>query len=69
MLGGELGFAYGIGAEGSATVDTAGGGDVGVAGGAGAGGGKVGVGAKATACWYMLMQTIPSNKACECETN
>lgn len=63
--GWEMEFAYGVGAERAVNIDTA----EGVAGGAGASNGKVGVGAKTTACLYILMQTILSNKACGCESN
>lgn len=65
MLGGELGASCGVGVEGSATVDTAGGGNLSLAGGGGVE--QYGADVKATACWYMLLQTIPGDKECECK--
>ncbi len=66
LWGGELGASYGLGAEGSVSVDIDGSG-ASAAGGWGIGGGKVGAGAKATACYYRRVNTIPSDRECGCE--
>jgi len=66
MLGGELGAGYGFGVEGSVAVDMGGSG-ASAAGGLDAGAGAVAMGVKATACYYRLVSTIPSDKKCECE--
>jgi RHS repeat-associated protein len=65
LFGGELGASYIIGAEVGMSVDTGGSGVSGT-GGAGLGAGKIGVGAKATACYYQLINTISSDAEC-CE--
>lgn len=66
LLGGEIGATYGGGAEGSVSVDTDGSG-ASAAGGWDLCGGKIGLSFKATACYYRLINTIPSDKDCGCE--
>ncbi len=65
LLGGEIGASYGGGAEGSISVDTGGSGAS--ASGGWDLGGKIGLSVKATACYYRLVNTIPSDKDCGCE--
>lgn len=69
MLGGEIGASWiHAGAEASATVDMGGGG-VSVSGGSdiGVGLGPLGLGFKATACYYRYLITRPSNSKCDCK--
>jgi len=64
MLGGELSVSIGPGgADLAATVDTAGGCDPSVSSGPQV---AVGIPVKATACYYRLIQSIPSDNDCGC---